>query len=95
MGKITQGCEPCGCKDWKLMLRELWERYQTTVRVILMGGREYRPDGDGRVVLPMPEPVNGVVLYDMTDHWSLFTANDDIVALTNKGTYWTMEVTHS
>lgn len=95
MGKITQGCEPCECKDWKLMLRELWERYQSTVRVILMGGREYRPDGDGKVVLPLPEPVNGVALYDMTTHWSLFTANDDIVRLTDKGSYWTMEVTHS
>lgn len=97
MGEIKRpgcGCDPCA-NDWKLKIRELWERYQTTIRTIMMGGKEYKPDGDGRVVLPLPEPVNGVALYDLTDYWSLYTANDDIVKLTDKGTYWTMEVTHS
>ena len=97
MGEIKRpgcGCDPCA-NDWKLKIRELWERYQTTIRTIMMGGKEYKPDGDGRVVLPLPEPVNGVALYDLTDYWSLYTANDDIVTLTDKGTYWTMEVTHS
>lgn len=97
MGKIKRpGCEcdPCA-NDWKLKIRELWERYQTTIRTIMMGGVEYNPDGDGRVVLPLQEIVAGVALTDMSDYWSLTTINDDIMKLTDKVTYWTMEVTHS
>ena len=97
MGEIKRpgcGCNPCA-NDWKLMIKHLWERYQTTIRTIMMGGKEYKPDGDGRVVLPLQEIVAGVALTDMSDYWSLTTINDDIVKLTDKVTYWTMEVTHS
>lgn len=97
MGEIKRpgcGCDPCA-NDWKLKIRELWERYNQTIKTIMMGGVEYHPDGDGRVVLPwQEESVTGVTIYNMTDYWRLVAYNDDIITLTNKTTYWTMEVTH-
>lgn len=95
MGEIKRpecGCDPCA-NDWKLKIRELWEKYQTTIRTIMMGGVEYNPDGDGRVVLPVTENVSGVALLDMSSYWTLNAFNDDIVRLTDNDTYWTMEVT--
>lgn len=94
MGEIRRpgcGCDPCA-NDWKLKIRELWGRYQTTIRTIMLGGKEYKPDGDGRVVLPVPEITGAVVLLDQSDYWSLIAADDDVMRLTNKVTYWTMEV---
>lgn len=97
MGEIRRpgcGCDPCA-NDWKLMIKQLWERYQGVVRRITMGGRTYEPDGDGRVILPAyEEPVIGVRLLDMSEFWTLITFNDDVVRLTDNGTYWTMEVTN-
>lgn len=93
MGKIKGN--DCCCSDWKSIIKELWANYQSMVRSIMMGGREYHPDGNGQITLPLPELVNGIALYDMSDYWSLFTANDDIMKLTHNITYWTMEVTHS
>lgn len=91
MGKIKGN--DCCCSDWKSIIKELWVNYQSMVRSIMMGGREYRPDGNGQVILPVTENVSGVALLDMSSYWTLNAFNDDIVRLTDNNTYWTMEVT--
>lgn len=47
MGKIKR--DDCCCTDWRGQVKELWERWQETVRVIEVDGQRYYPDGAGLV----------------------------------------------
>lgn len=88
-GKIS-GCDPCK-SDWKAKINEMWAKYQNVVKSVLMGGKTYYPDGNGNIILPVQAPITGFSLSDMTLFWRIETTNDDVIRLTDNGTYWTME----
>lgn len=89
-GKIS-GCDPCK-SDWKAKINELWAKYQNVVKSISWYGKTNYPDGDGNVVLPNLELTAGVGLIDNDTFWSLITSADGNATLTDKTTYYQLDV---
>ena len=83
-------CDPC-CNDWKLKIKELWENYQEIVKSIKADGTSYYPDGQGQVNLP--GILSDLELVNMGSYWSaVIDTNVSSISLTDKTTYWTLEV---
>lgn len=73
------------------MLRQLWEKYQNAVRSIKADGRSFYPDGEGQVDLP--GMLSDLELVDMGTYWNaVIDTNISSISLTDKTTYWTLEV---
>ena len=82
----------CGCSDWKQMLKELWEKYQGTVRGIKVGNVTVYPDGNGTAILPELDLDTGVGLIDLSSYWVMITTPGGNATLTNKTTYYQLDV---
>ena len=83
-------CDPCA-NDWKLKIKELWERYQEIVRSIKADGRTYYPDGQGQVELP--GILSDVILTDMTSYYNLTIDTEvSVLNLVDQTTYWQLTI---
>lgn len=89
-GKISR-CDPCK-SDWKAKINELWAKYQNVVKSIGFMYNTYYPDGDGKVTLPNIDITGGVGLLDNTTFWTLITSPDGNAILTDKTTYYQLDV---
>ena len=90
-GKIS-GCDPC-CSDWKAKINELWAKYQNVVKSIRWFGVAYYPDGNGELKLPDIDIGPGIALIDQSTFWTLIVLPGGNATLTDKTTYYDLEVT--
>ena len=82
-------CDPCA-NDWKLKIKELWEKYQNVVKSIKADNQTYYPDGQGQVSIPGLAEAS---IIDMSSYYILTLASDIPAAnLTDKTTYWTLQI---
>lgn len=83
-------CDPC-CNDWKMRIKELWEKYQGVVTSIKASNKTYYPDGAGQVALP--GMLTDLELVDMGTYWNAVIETDiSSISLTDNGTYWELMV---
>ena len=83
-------CDTCA-NDWKLKIKELWEKYQNVVKAIKADGKTFYPDGQGQVILP--GMLSDLELVDMETYWyAVIDTEISSISLTDKTTYWTLEV---
>ena len=85
------GCDPCK-SDWKAKINELWAKYQNVVKTVRWYGKTNYPDGDGMVVLPELDLNVGVGLIDQSTFWTLITSTTGNAVLTDKTTYYKLDV---
>ena len=85
------GCDPCK-NDWKAKLNYLWERYQDAVRTVRLNGKVCYPDGDGNVILPDVTISGTIAIWNMSTYWQLETSDYDNATITDKTTYYELEV---
>lgn len=90
MGKII-GTDCC-CSDWKSIIKELWEKYQNAVRTVRLNGKVCYPDGDGNVILPDVTYTGTIAIWDMLTYWQIQTSDYSNATITNKTTYYEIEV---
>ena len=92
MGKIIG--QDCCYNDWKSIIKELWAKYQTVIRIINYNGSDFYPDGDGRVNLPDQTIISGYVgLIEYPAFWRMIATDESNVELVDNTTYWTMNTT--
>jgi len=81
----------CCCTSWKDIVKQLWEKYQEIIKVIRFNGKDYYPNGDGRVEIPVR--IGGAIsLTDMETYWTLAVVESETATLTEGEHYWTLEV---
>ena len=91
MGRIKSNIDCC-CNDWMNVIKTIWARVQGMVTSIHYAGNDYYPDGDGKIDLPTPIVTGFVSLFIGDDYCVLATAEGANATLTDKTTYWTLEV---
>lgn len=85
------GCDPCR-SDWKAKINELWEKYQNVIKTVRFHGKTCYPDGDGNVILPDVTISGTIAVWDMLTYWQLETSDYDDATITDKTTYYELEV---
>ena len=81
----------CCCTSWKDIVKQLWETYQEFIRVVRFNGKDYYPDGNGRIDIPVN--IGGAIyLTDMDTYWNLTLVESKTAELIDHGNYWTLEV---
>lgn len=81
----------CCCTSWKDVVKELWEKYQGVIIKIKFAGKVYTPDGDGEVDIPLK--IGGAIaIADNDTYYTLTVVDSKTATLTDKGTYWELEV---